>query len=60
MHFIRQMKGDGTINVLNEDFDVGELLSYEYVRATVDIKLEQLKRCYWEKNAEEFQAYTYS
>jgi len=42
VHFIRQVKGDGTICVMDEDFDVGELLGYEYVRATVDMKLEQL------------------
>ena len=40
VHFIRQVKGDGTISVLNEDFDVGELLGFEYVWATVDMKLE--------------------
>ena len=26
VHFIRQVKGDVTISVLNEDFNVGELL----------------------------------
>ncbi|MCD4843630.1 MAG: hypothetical protein K8R25_03985 [Methanosarcinales archaeon] len=39
--------------MLNEDFDVGELLGCEYVRATVDMKLDQLKGCYWEKKGEE-------
>ncbi len=53
VHFIRQMKRDGTISVLNEDFDVGESLAYEYVWATVDTKQEQLKVHYLEKNAEE-------
>jgi hypothetical protein len=53
VHFIRQVEGDGTISVLNEDFDVEELLGYEYIRATVNIKLEQFKGYYWEKNAEE-------
>ena len=43
VHFIRQVKGDGTISVLNEDFDVGESLAYEYVWATIDTKQEQLK-----------------
>ena len=31
VHFIRQVKGDGTISVLNENFDVGESLAYECV-----------------------------
>ena len=39
--------------MLDEDFDVGESLGYEYVRATVEIKLEQLKGCYWETKGEE-------
>jgi len=34
------VKGDGTINVQNEDFDVGESLVNEYVWATIDTKLE--------------------
>ncbi len=42
MHFIRQVNGDGTISVLNEDFDVGESLVYEYVWATIDTKQGQL------------------
>jgi hypothetical protein len=53
VHFIRQVKGDGTISVLNEDFDIGESLVYEYVWATIDTKQEQLKVYYREKNAEE-------
>jgi len=53
VHFIRQVKGDGTISVLNENFDVGESLAYEYVWATIDTKQEQLKVYYQEKNAEE-------
>jgi len=53
VHFIRQVKGDGTISVLNEDFDVGESLAYEYVWATIDTKQEQLKVYYRDKNAEE-------
>ena len=53
VHFIRQVKGDGTISVLNEDFDVGESLAHEYVWATIDTKQEQLKVYYREKNAEE-------
>ena len=47
------MNGDGTISVLNEDFDVGESLAYEYVWATIDTKQEQLLIYYREKNAEE-------
>ena len=53
VHFIRQVKGNGTISVLNEEFDVGESLAYEYVWATIDTKQEQLKVYYQEKNAEE-------
>jgi hypothetical protein len=53
VHFIRQVKGDGTISVLNENFDVGESLAYEYVWATIYTKQEQLKVYYREKNAEE-------
>ncbi len=53
VHFIRQVKGDGTISVLNEDFDVGESLAYEYVWATIDTKHEQLLIYYREKNAKE-------
>ena len=52
VHFIRLVKGDGTISVLNEDFNVGESLVYEYVWATIDTKQEQLKVYYREKNAE--------
>ncbi len=52
LHFIRQVKGDGTISVLNEDFDVSESLAHEYVWATIDTKQEQLKVYYREKNAE--------
>ena len=53
MHFIRQVKGDGTISVLNEDFNVGESLAYEYFWATIDTKQKRLKVYYREKNAEE-------
>ena len=42
MHFIRQVKGNGIISVLNEDFDVGESLVNEYVWATIDTKQGQL------------------
>ena len=53
VHFIRQVKENGTISVLNEDFDVGESLAHEYVWATIDIKQEQLMIYYREKNEEE-------
>ena len=46
VHFIRQVKGDGTISVLNENFDVGESLVYEYVWATIDTKKGQLRIYY--------------
>ena len=52
LHFIRQVKENGTINVLNEDFDVNKSLAYEYARATIDTKHEQLMVYYREKNAE--------
>ena len=52
MHFIRQVKGDGTISILNDDFDVGESFAYEYVRATIYTKQEQFKVYYRENNAE--------
>ena len=32
VHFIRQAKGDRTISVLNEDFDVDESLAYSNSR----------------------------
>ena len=35
VHFIRQVKENGTISVLNEDFEVGESLAHEYVWATL-------------------------
>ena len=53
VHFIRQVREDGTISVLNEDFDVDESLAYEYVWATIDTKQERLLIYYREKNAEE-------
>ncbi|MEA3295437.1 MAG: hypothetical protein U9P81_10840 [Euryarchaeota archaeon] len=53
VHFIRQVKGDGTISVFNEDFDVVESLAYEYVWATIDTKQEQLRVYYQERNAED-------
>jgi hypothetical protein len=53
VHFIRQVKENGTISVLNEDFDVGESLVHEYVWATIDTKQGQLMIYYREKNEEE-------
>jgi len=47
------MKENGTISVLNEDFDVVESLAHEYVWATIDTKQEQLMIYYREKNEEE-------
>ncbi len=35
VHFIRRVLENGTISVLNEDFDVGESLAHEYVWATI-------------------------
>ncbi len=52
VHFIRQVKENGTISVLNEYFDVGESLAHEYVWATIDTKQEQLMIYYREKNEE--------
>ncbi len=53
MHFIRQVKENGTISVLNEDFNVGESLVHEYVWATIDTKQEQMMIYYREKNEDE-------
>ena len=52
MHFIRQVKENGTISVLNEDFDADKSLAYEYVWATIDTKQEQMTIHYREKNEE--------
>jgi len=62
VHFIRQVKGDGTISVLNEDFDVGESLVNEYVWATIDTKQGQLMIYYRgvdEEKAEVIKIYKY-
>ncbi len=53
MHFIRQVKEDGAISVLNEDFDVDKSLAYEYAWATIDTEKEQLMIYYRGKNEEE-------
>ena len=52
VHFIRQVKEDGTISVLNEDFNVDKSLAHEYAWATIDTKDEQLRVYYREKNVE--------
>ena len=52
VHFIRQVKENGTIGVLNEDFDVDKSLAYEYVWATIDTKQEQSRIYYREKNSD--------
>jgi len=53
VHFIRQVKKDGAISVLNEDFDVDKSLAYEYAWATIDTEKEQLMIYYRGKNEEE-------
>ena len=53
MHFIRQVKENGAISVLNEDNDFDKSLVYEYAWATIDTKQEQLMIYYREKNEEE-------
>ena len=53
VHFIRQVKENGTISVLNEDFSVDKSLAYEYAWATIDTRQEQLMIYYREKNEEE-------
>jgi hypothetical protein len=63
VHFIRQVKENGTISVLNEDFDADKSLAYEYVWATIDTKQEQLRIYYREKNEAEaglIKIYTYN
>ncbi len=52
VHFIRQVKENGTISVLNWDFSIDKSLAHEYVWATVDTKHEQLMIYYRAKNAE--------
>ena len=36
LHFIRMIKENGTINILNEEFYIDRQLSFEYVWATID------------------------
>jgi hypothetical protein len=53
VHFIRQVKKDGKISILNEDFDVDVSLTHEYVWTTIDTKEEQMLIFYREKKADE-------
>jgi len=53
VHFIREVKKDGKIKVLNEDFDVNKSLAYEYVWATIDTKKEQLRVYHREEKAKD-------
>ena len=53
MHFIRQVKEDGAISVLNGGFDANKSLVYEYAWATIDTKQEQLLIYYREMKEEE-------
>ena len=42
MHFVRLVLENGTISVLNKDFDVDKSLAHESVWATIGTKHEQL------------------
>ncbi len=53
VHFIRKVNKEGTISVLNEDFNIDKSLAHEYVWATIDTKEQQLIVYYQEKNADE-------
>ena len=53
VHFIRKVKKDDKISVLNEDFDVDESLAYEYVWTTLDTKEEKLMIYHREEKADE-------
>ena len=53
VHFIRQVKEDGAISALNEEFEADKSLAYEYVWAAIDTKQEQLLIYYRGKNEEE-------
>jgi hypothetical protein len=46
LHFIRLVKRDGTINILNEDFYIDKDLSYAYVWAIVNTKDSNVKIWY--------------
>ncbi len=51
IHFIRQVKENGNIAVLNEDFFVDKSLSYEYVWTTIDTERKLLLVYYREKGS---------
>ena len=46
MHFVRMVKENGSINILNEDFYVDRNLSFEYVWAIISTKDRNLKIWY--------------
>ena len=46
IHFIRRVKVDGKINVLNEDFEVGYEFIGEYIWATVCLKKQTIEVYY--------------
>ena len=52
VYFIRLVLENGTISVLNEDFNVDKSLAHEYVWVTIDTKHEQLITYYRGTNAE--------
>ena len=53
IHFIRQVKKDGKISILNEDFEVDKSLAHEYVWTTIDTGKEQMMIYHREKKADE-------
>jgi len=42
IHFIRQVSEDGSVSILNENFDVGKTYSYEYVWSVVNTRDQSL------------------
>ena len=52
VHFIRQVKEDGSISVLNEEFEADKSLAYEYTWTTIDTKRSQLLIYYRGKKEE--------
>ena len=46
VHFIRQVDTEGQINVLNEDFKVGEEFISEYVWSTVCTRKQKMEAYY--------------
>ena len=53
VHFIRQVKKDGKISILNENFEVDISLAHEYVWTTIDTGKEQMMIYHREKKAVE-------